>query len=184
MIIRRRNRSLNVVFQGDSLTQGSLYSNNVMSQFYGNVSWQNVALAGKTIDYITSVAGDTDALRTHTKRNNVLVVWIGTNDYLVSPAVWLPKLWAYCDARRLAGWRVALGTVLPRKGGGNTNTFTASLRTDYNGHIDGLFDMVANVNLQDPNNTTYFNADGIHLITAGYDIVTAVCYPVVKSLSY
>lgn len=48
---------------------------------------------------------------------------------------------------------------------------------------DALADLGNNANLQDATNTTYFNADKVHLTTAGYNIVAGIVAAAIASIT-
>jgi lysophospholipase L1-like esterase len=88
----------------------------------------------------------------------VLTVLIGANDlYNWNPAVttqhWLNKLWAYTDSMRAKGFKVAVGTILPRYMASNPSwsaTFNqrraqanSAIRGAVGVHIDAVIDFAA-----------------------------------------
>lgn len=107
---------------------------------------------------------------------NICVIWGGTNDMAQSgrtPAQTYASLKTYCAARRAAGWKVVVVTMISRTG--NNPVGGESLDTDktaYNALIrsdptiyDALADVAGNANLGADgafSNTTYFQVDGVH----------------------
>lgn len=181
------------VSEGDSITTGNgvpsfarLYLDNNL----GRVWLQNVAVGGSTIADVTSRAAAADALLTsyaeYPSRDKVLTLLVGANDMLVtSTTTFLADLAAYCDARRTAGWKVGLGTVLPRgaaSGGSGTTeawraTVNAAIRSWVGVHCDVVMDFATDLYMGSFAETalsTYYDAAGLHPTAAGqvrmYDI--------------
>jgi len=48
------------------------------------------------------------------------------------------------------------------------------IRANWSTYYDGLVDVAAAPELQDPNNPTYFQPDTVHLTTAGYRVVATL----------
>lgn len=114
----------------------------------------------------------------------VALVWETTNTLMntTSTATTLSQLQTYCLARKAAGFSVLVGTCLNRGDGyANFNTdrqtVNTSILANFATYADGVVDFAAVPELQTITNTTYFNADQIHLTDAGYqkaaDTVTA-----------
>ena len=89
----------------------------------------------------------------------VLTILIGANDMYnwnpaVTTAIWLGKVWAYTDSMRAKGYKVAMGTILPRYDGSRP-AFTAEfnrrrnqeanpgIRAAVGVHIDAVIDFAA-----------------------------------------
>lgn len=181
------------VAEGDSITTGNgvtSYARHYLNNNFGRVWLQNVAVGGATIADGISRAATTDALLTgypaYPSRDKVLSVFFGANNMLVtSTATFLADLAGYCDARRAAGWKVALATVLPRGaasgGSGTSETWRATVNTEIRTwiglHCDAVMDFAADSIMGDFAETaftTYWDGVGLHPNATGqlrlYDI--------------
>ena len=102
---------------------------------------------------------------------------------------------AYCDARRAAGWKVAVVTILPRISdvsdsfNSRRSTINAAIATWVGVHCDAIVDFAADPTMG-PNsaangvstyNATYY-ADGVHPTNAGHVILETVYRAVINSL--
>lgn len=112
---------------------------------------------------------------------SITLVWEGTNSLLqtASAQAAYEALRTVCLIRRQFGRRVYIGTVTPAQGGGAGTQFEAlqlvlntMIRNNYTQFADGIIDFAADSRLSDPNNTTYFSADKIHLNDTGYQVAT------------
>jgi len=81
-----------------------------------------------------------------------------------------------------------VATVLPRGDTGNnprntvnTAALNALIRANWNSFADGLADIAADARFTDYNNTTYFNADKVHLTDAGYAAAAQVFLPAIQA---
>ena len=122
-----------------------------------------------------------------------LVAWENTNDieFGASLATCQSRWNAYFSARQAAGWGsngtrlVAMTTIArgPFSAGQDAilADFNTWLRANYSTYATHLVDLAADSRLSDPTNTTYYNADQIHLNTTGYgvvaELVKAALYP-------
>ena len=124
---------------------------------------------------------------------NVLTVWGGVNDALVggqTAATIYANLADYCNTRRAAGWRVVICTEIDAQGalqnaagwhGTIWPALNALIMADHS-FADAVVDLGADARLADATNVTYFNADKVHLIEAGYDVVASLAGPVLATL--
>lgn len=146
--------------------------------------WDNTSVGAQdTLDMIADAAADVDA-NFVTGVNNYLFVQEVGNDIFTNgatPREAVDNFWDYCDGRRTAGFKVFVGTIHARLAvvdgypglelsAENIAAANALIRTEYTFHAEGIFDLAAQTELSDYNNTTYFNADKIHLTTAGYAV--------------
>jgi lysophospholipase L1-like esterase len=194
-----------VVCEGDSLTTGngialaSTYPVQMSRLFTDNrmVSIINWGKSGDKIsDITTEASAEVDPCFDSRKGNNVLVVWCGLNslfkgeagDFTAATSYGLYV--TYCQARQAQGFKVVACTITPTTGasvpaGYETQRllFNTSVRTNYKTFAGALADIGADSHLQDSTNTTYFDADLIHLTAAGYAIVAAIVQPAVASIA-
>lgn len=130
--------------------------------------------------------------------NNILSVLIGANDlynYSGGGAQYATDVATYCDARRTAGWKVAIGTVLPRSDTGITapqiavhNTqraiFNTAVRTWVGVHANVVMDFAADATMGPDaasDSTTYY-FDKLHPKQAGQDILAGIAKTALDSL--
>lgn len=153
----------------------------------------NFAVGGKsTLDMAADAAAQVDVIYDAAGLIlNVLVAWEGTNQmyYGASGSTAIADYKAYCAARKAAGWYTVAVTVLPREA---INTVFAARRAIFNAEIlnpanigvcwDAVVDTTADSRLEDPSDTTYFNADQIHPKAAGSRIVGELIGALLKPL--
>lgn len=151
----------------------------------------NMATAGiATPALITRAASRIDTLYNTSINVNkrIVIVWEGTNDLALTSnrtdVQAYNNLKTYCQARKAAGWKVIIGTILPRTPTGASNTNYETYRLSVNTMIrnaflanEGWADAIADVGGDATigatgaySNTTYFATDGIHLKDAGHNI--------------
>lgn len=179
-----------VIFDGDSRVYGS----NVLScssPAIGNntVGIINVSVAGGTPGSLQANAA-TRVDPYYTPRNKILVFWAGYNSSALTTEQIYAQIQTYCAARKAAGWQVILCTEIDAQSAtAITNEWPTKylalntmLRAGYAAFADRLADLGANAALQDATSTTYYNADKVHLIQAGYDIVGGIIEPHITAL--
>jgi lysophospholipase L1-like esterase len=175
---------------------GTNYPNRLWS-LLGSSTWQVKADAypGRTLIQMnteTSTYGDL-YFSPRGASKNINIVWGGTNDCSsytsVGSAMSLYE--KLCLQKKALGWKVVAVTMLLRQDGAapgisafaiNQAQFNTWLRANYTRFADTLVDVAADSRLQNPSNTTYFNADKIHLTDAGYIVVANLMYAVVSTL--
>jgi hypothetical protein len=122
----------NVVASGNSLTYGATtatapvnpYPTQLARLLPANVQIFNLGISGTTTTTLTGYAASREDLLYDPARNNIDIVWELTNDYAQTnntPTQVYNNMVAFCTARKAAGYRVILVTMIPR-GGGYTNT--------------------------------------------------------------
>lgn len=185
--------SLFIVCEGDSLTaqdtagqatQNKYWPNQMAALYSDNrmVSVVNAAVSGEQLqNMIAQAAAQVDAAFDARKGVQVCTIWAGTNDIRVGArtgAQVYADLLTYCAARRSAGFKVIVITMLPRGNfvGGEAAerlAFNASVKANWATFCDALVDTTADSRLQSSADTTYFNADTIHLNNTGYALIAA-----------
>ncbi len=130
-------------------------------------------------------------------RKYVLVVRIGTNVQDGDPAVSAARLRAYCLARQAAGWHVVVCPIPSR-----TDNIIANFDLAYAqpmnaiiaawGESDGVAGVVSHADAEmygkqaSTTQTTYWNADKVHPLTAGHtrlkNDLAAVLDPLIEEL--
>jgi lysophospholipase L1-like esterase len=182
-----------LVTEGDSLTAGLAVANfanypNQALSLVGVTKWTlwNVGVGGSNIGLVSSRAAAVDALHRARYADNCLVLWIGSNDVAasgVSLSALQSSIQSYCTARRSAGWKVLIATILPRDPVFNSNgsfetdrgSMNTWIRNSTGSFRDGLVDIAGDNRIGDAtdySDTTYF-ADGLHMTATGYGIVAA-----------
>ena len=178
-----------VVFDGCSLVadtgldEADTMPAQVMALLPKELEGVNLGVPGQTTQMMQAdAAAEVDALA-RGRRSPVLVVWEGTNDlaYGTDPPfdaeAAYRHLAAYCRARRAAGFRVVLLTVLPREGSAEFETARTALndrlRAGWRGFADGLADVAADgaVGRAGAEFDERYYRDTVHLTAAGYGVV-------------
>lgn len=188
---------------GDSITQGNGIED---SQKYvsklrrrlvkDSVVKFNNAVGGYVISNV--VADSTTHIEPFyvTGQNMILLPWVGTNDLNAGTAVTMVEsdYETYCAARKSEGWIVGAYTILPRSQTGfpagfeaDRQAFNTWLRANYTTFSTVLIDVAADSRIGDAGdelNTTYYNADRVHLVEGGNEVVAEVVYNALKSAGY
>lgn len=187
-----------IIFIGDSRTSNkrwcfpaveAAYTSGLFG--YGGRGVANWGVSGYAWANIASEAATTDALL-QPGENNVLVCWAGVNMGTDTTAAQIyARISAYCAARRAAGWKVVICSEIDAQDATrNTAGWHSTVYPELNvllaadhSFADGYADLGANANLQDATNTTYFDADKVHLTAAGYTIVGGIITSVLVALA-
>lgn len=189
------------VAEGDSITTGSTA--------YPYVFGPNASPAVIGADYAVSAArlnnnagnslderkAKIDAILPidRTGRTFILSVLIGANDlagYTGGAAQYLTDYAAYCDARRAAGWKVVVCTILPISGNATHNsrraTVNSAITSSWTGlHCDGVADFAADAIMGTDTSFTdspSYWADGTHPNSSGHVRLEAIIRPVINAL--
>ena len=122
-------------------------------------------------------------------KKQVFVAWAGTNDLSGEGSAY-EYFVEWCKDAQTTGYKVAAVTILPRQDTGSAITnaifetrrqaFNTKLRLNYRYFAEYLIDLDLITQLSNPANTTYFNADTVHLTDAGYAQVANAVYQVIK----
>ena len=170
-----------IVTVGDSIAGGSEAGNGsgFAAQIAAHFAPSDVYSLGFGIGYmgvqdLIDEAATIDALLS-AGMTNVLQVFVGTNDIVLrsrTGAATYADLSAYCAARRSAGWKVVVSTVLPRSTGqSEIDALNTSIRANWATFADALVDAAADASLDDNTDTNFFNADAVHPNTAGHGVL-------------
>jgi lysophospholipase L1-like esterase len=183
-----------IIFDGDSMTEGvgSSRGQNYPKQtidLLGGTSvftYYNQAVSGQTTQQmIDDGVSQIDALHSNLKRANIVVLWAGTNDiyFGASAETTYNRIVEYAKARRVAGSKVVVTTILPRSNEGTPQTFEANrqyvntrIRENWTTFADAIADVAANTDIGEPHdelNKRYY-PDGVHLNNRGYAIVAHI----------
>ncbi len=180
-----------IVIEGDSRSEKKGWSSLAMNRVadtklrYNKYGKQIAAIAGSTVASMTARASSTNALKISGK--NILVVWIGVNSYTLTAQQIYDGIKSYCQNARASGWNtIILCTEIDAQFNMDWhNTIYPALNAlIYADHsfVDAVADLGARPELQDATNLTYYNADKIHLTTAGYAVVGEVVGDVLNLL--
>lgn len=184
-----------IVCDGNSLTRGygaggaNSYPTQLKALMSTAYTIINRGVDSQTTDQMeTDAATQIDYWLDIFPSNSILIAWEGSNDiqFGASLATAQSRWNTYFASRVSAGWasngcKLVACTVIPR--GDSTapknvirDDFNAWLRTNYSTYATHLVDLAADSRLQDTGNTTYFDADTIHLTTAGYAVVAELVH--------
>lgn len=177
-----------IIFEGDSLTAGSgstgglTFPQQVMNALTYSWAGFNIGVGGSRLaDLNTRVAASVTAFAT-TSPVGTIVVWAGTNDLYdgTSAADTFATYKSYCQARQAEGYKVIAVTITPRSNAGTPagfeaqrQLFNASVRAD-NSFYDKLADVGYDGRIGQAGqelDTTYYDADKVHMNNTGYAIV-------------
>lgn len=190
---------------GSGSTAGNDYPNQMMALL--GAKWDapnNIGVVSQTIQQMQSdAASQIDPMRRGNLRT--VIVWGGTNDLQggASAATTYSRIVTYCQARKAAGWKVIVLSILPRQASStfetDRQTVNASLLADFptttaftnirrgGTYADVFVNVGADATIGAPgsqNNTTYYDADTIHLKNAGYAIVAALAKDAHSLITY
>jgi peptidoglycan hydrolase-like protein with peptidoglycan-binding domain/lysophospholipase L1-like esterase len=196
--ISASNANRILVAEGDSITAAFnaypyVFGPNANPALYG----VNYAVSGSTISSLNTRASAVDAVipPSPSSRTFILSVLIGANglstDYSgpggTGVSGWLADLATYLDARRAAGWKVVLCTVLPRTTpdfNAARNTANATIATWGGVHADAICDFAADPTMGTDaaaSNTTYYS-DGTHPTATGQTVLEPIYRAAVNSI--
>jgi lysophospholipase L1-like esterase len=176
----------NVALEGDSITVG--YAAQLPPLMASRAGIRSIATGGETVATMnTQIATQLRPLYRTSISRNIAVLLGGTNDAAAAaPAATIySRISAWHAAARAEGFRTLCCTITPRGDNATYNTTisdtNALLRADHT-FADGFLDVAAISSLTDPNDTTYFNADKLHLTTAGYGVLAAAVAGAIAAL--
>lgn len=182
-VVRPQARPV-VICDGDSLTAGDGLT---FVQTYpyqladalgrANYDVYNFGIGGQTIVQMSAARNTRITPHYGAWNGHTVVVWGGTNDLngSATAAATYAVLAAHVNALLATGFRVIVLTMVKR----GTSAPLETKRTDYNALINGtagweIIDVGARAEFSDATNLTYYQADQIHLTTAGYAVVAGL----------
>lgn len=182
-----------VIFDGDSTVAGygiATQAGAMPQQFEASCGTAyhvvNMGVSGlRVTTMLTSDAALIDSqLSTTLFAKNIVVFQAGTNDLYDTITDVYTNIVAWCQARRAAGWKVVVSTILPRKDAGlradfeaDRQTVNTSIRTNWPTFADALSDLgddAAIGQADSPDDTTYYQADKLHPKQAGAAVIAAL----------
>ena len=193
-----QNLPLNIVFFGDSLTEGVPHLSGesdtyafMVGQSFAGSTYTKLAYRGQTTDVLLRQIGVLFPLYKQ-GFSNALVLWAGTNDCAAGPldcaTPVYANLTAMAGAARAAGWYVVGVTLIARGSYFADEAHEARFaknRALLNGWLrkSSAFDAVADPSgaLNDAGDTNYF-WDQCHLMPSGYTVVADKIVQAIRSL--
>lgn len=191
---RLETQKIYIAFDGDSLTAGTL----TLAESYpfvcmdtlgrANYDYCNYAVSGLTLVNLLSDDDYTVGAIAECYSESVCVLWAGTNDIAggASAATVTANLLAYVAAQKAAGYtHVLVLTVIDRTSfDAAKDAIRATVNSDIasNAATSGYTVVDVAAFLNDATNTTYYNADGTHLKTAGYAYVAGEVATAIQAL--
>lgn len=188
-----------VIFVGDSLTLGTgstggeTYPKQCVD-ILGATSWlyTNTGVSGTTVPTMTTnalITADPLIDPYRARPHQVCVLFGGTNDLQggATAATTYTNIQTFCAARRSAGFKVIVVTMLPRTPGTyetGRQDLNTSIRTNWASFADGLADAGNDATIGQAgqySNTTYY-VDGTHCTNAGYAIVASLVATAIAAL--
>lgn len=155
-----------------------------------------------TPDLAARAANDIDLLyEASILGKNVLVFWEGTNEMHIfgaSAATVYNSIKSYCQARKAAGWKVIVGTLMPRHYSNagtkdvfdlkrrDVNTMIRDAKTNGETWLDAIADVGSDAILGLASSfyvDSPYSYDGLHLTVTGADIAKGYFKAAVESLS-
>lgn len=186
--LRTASYSKQIVYEGDSLTQGAgIPSGNgfPMQAFRDDIlDWRqsNMAVSGSTVASATTRAPKVDAYLDAVMDRNVLSVTLGRNDMgsggTLTPEQHYEGMRTYCAARVAAGWEVWVGMLFASINRATDTTYNDLLKgTPGGGTGPGIIAEVPGVTRVVPYVLTgaeNYQADGVHPNEAGAAVLAGI----------
>lgn len=184
-----------VVAEGDSISLTSaLFYPNVYDTNRSRVTVCGQATSGAGITQVAARSGNiANCGGTGSNKAEVVTLLIGANDMPHGDQTsWFNNIWAYTDALRAQGIKVAMGTLLPKgppvSDYVSFNTYRANANTTIRAavgtHIDAVIDFAANSTIGDDadgSNTTLY-PDGLHPSSTAHATMATIYSAVVDAL--
>lgn len=194
-----------LLLEGDSQTVGAspiTIATNYPSVLSGTLAdnWKvlNVATSGETLTQMQAeIAAQVQAQYNRAYARQVVVIFGGVNDaaaMISSPGTIdettiYNRIVTYGQTVRALGFRVLVCTLTPASSAAvgptynsKSATINASIRANYASFADGIVDLRADSRLDDELDTTYYNADKLHLNVAGAAVVAELVAAAIAAL--
>lgn len=190
------------IFDGDSITIGNgstggqTYPYQAQTQLGTVGTYQNIGVSGQTVVQMSSdAATQVDPVYSSTRTSNILSLLGGTNDlyFGANGLTTYNNIVAYSQARRLAGFKVIVNTILPRSNSGTPLTFETDrqtintlIRSNWTTFADGISDIASDSRIGDAGdetNTTYFSPDKVHLTNTGYGVIANYVVAAIRQIT-
>jgi lysophospholipase L1-like esterase len=178
-----------IVAEGNSITHGGAWVSQMMGYLpsfeYHNVAEDGAQIPAITTDYATQVLPLHDSQR----YENVLVIWMGTNDMHALASTLEPLYVTYVDRAIADGWKVVVVAVEPST---QYDTDDEAHRVDLNARLQARYasnhtpgaafaNTLTVPETADPTNVTYY-PDGVHPSATLHALTTPVVRDAILSL--
>lgn len=173
---------------GNSLGGGGWFENMILPS---RAARKNNSIGAMGTLQIASELPDRLPGEDYNEQQLVSMIWEGTNSLGSgeTAVTVLNATWSICDQMRARGYKVIVGNIMPRADTLWNSTketerlaYNAGILNGWRSHADCFFDVTSDSRLSDPTNTTYFNADKLHLSATGYSVLGSIVQPQVISL--
>jgi trimeric autotransporter adhesin len=190
---------VSIVDEGDSITFGSFVvdaqNRTTQETDYladGEIPHLNIGFPGQTLSYFDTNYATRVAPNFATGKTNILRLFAGTNDIANSGATGAAtyaKLVALCGKARATGYKIVVGTMLPRAGvsagvQAEQAAYNALIRANWATIADGIADFQASpiMGTQASASNTALYSDGIHPTKLGQQYLAVIEAPGVERL--
>ncbi len=188
-------RPYNFVMAGNSLTDSRGIAEDVWPvklpklMNIGQNNFIQAGIGGQSFtDMLTRDVANVDAYYdpvNYLAKHNVVLVWEITNALVLAgatPASVQNLISTYCLARKAVGWKVIVGTCLPRDTAkanfeADRQTINQWVRDNYLTFADKIADFGADATIGQAGqqaSATYYIGDGVHLSAAGHAIIASI----------
>lgn len=196
-------RKRRIIFAGNSLSWYSGNNTNFGMRFplsvYSSIvssgkeySFKNISTGGiQTSQMITNFS---TSLAPFIQPNDIVIFWELVNDLRVTDDATIAynNAVAYCDLIRNAGAKCVLLTCIATNFSGNPpdmDTIRQTLNTNLRNNASSICDLLVDTasisefdTVADTANTTYYNADLVHLTDTGYNLIGTNVYSTISSI--
>ncbi|HVJ84471.1 MAG TPA: GDSL-type esterase/lipase family protein [Caulifigura sp.] len=203
LVARVQSITPQVLFHGDSLTSGlpdiplphaDRYPTVAMALLDTGADWASLGVPGRTVSDLLANVAEIDACRRPLAPSDIVVVWGGINDLVgegATVAIVISRLTIYANARRALGFKVIGLTIIaadeanpgiPPEFEAQRDEVNTWLRGAGAANFDAIADVAADERLSDATDSTYFQADGVHLAAGGAAVVAEIVAAAIQSL--
>lgn len=155
-------------------------------------SFKSTSNSRKVEDMIAQAPANVDTRNDPDADADICIVMAGGGDFAGGgdPEAVYDGLRTYCAARRAAGFKVVVLTLLPRsdRPGFNAarNTYNAELREHWASFADGFADVAEDprIGADGANLDPAYFSDGMHPTSAGYAVMAAAVAPVLEAIGW
>lgn len=193
------------IFDGDSMTvgigadTGYDYPSQVQGLLGLTAAYQNLGRSSTTVlDMSSDASTRIDPKYSNSRVTNIVNLMGGTNDLAVEnvdATTTYNRIVSYLQARRAAGFKVIVNTILPRSAAAIYNiteqtfeserqTVNSLIRANWPTFADGISDIASNSIIGPAgasDNTTYYY-DRVHMTGTGYGIVASYVTAAIKQI--
>jgi lysophospholipase L1-like esterase len=172
---------------------GETYQRYAFERTNFSITGYNSGVSGQTALQMIADGPTLDRTFDACAPRNVCVFWGGSNDIesgATAATTW-SRIQQFCNERRAVGWRVLLLPIVDRVAANQTffdterQTLTGLITAGWPAVADGFVDLTVNPNLGGVgarNNSTYYQADQIHLTPVANQLVGELVAPTLNAL--